>query len=85
MTAAEATARIAAQATPAQRAKRADAILSSNQSLDLLSKDAGKLWFKLELLAEAKRKAALVATEAASSSTEATPGATAASEPKAGD
>jgi hypothetical protein len=34
----------------------ADAILSSNQSLDLLIKDAGKLWFKIEALAEAKRK-----------------------------
>lgn len=57
MTAEEATARIAAQATAAQRANAADAILSSNQSLDLLIKDAGKLWFKIEQLAEAKRKA----------------------------
>ncbi|MEY4367776.1 MAG: hypothetical protein RLZ28_1191 [Actinomycetota bacterium] len=58
MTVEEATARIAAQATPAQRANLAHAILSSNQSLDLLIKDAGKLWFKIEQLAEAKRKAA---------------------------
>ena len=58
MTAEEATARIASQATPAQRANVAHTILSSNQSLDLLIKDAGKLWFKIEQLAEAKRKAA---------------------------
>ena len=58
MTFEEATARIAAQATPAQRANVAHAILSSNQSIDMLIKDAGKLWFKIEQLAEAKRKAA---------------------------
>jgi len=58
MTVEEATARIAAQATPAQRANVAHAILSSNQSIDMLIKDAGKLWFKIEQLAEAKRKAA---------------------------
>jgi dephospho-CoA kinase len=58
MTVEEATARIAAQATPAQRANVAHAILSSNQSVDMLIKDAGKLWFKIEQLAEAKRKAA---------------------------
>lgn len=49
-----AMARIASQATPAQRANRADFILNSNQALDLLLKDAGALWFKFELLAEAK-------------------------------
>jgi len=58
MSAQEANARIAAQATAAQRANASDAILSSNQSLDRLVKDAGKLWFKIEMLAEAKRKAA---------------------------
>ncbi|MEI6591514.1 MAG: dephospho-CoA kinase [Actinomycetes bacterium] len=58
MTVEEAQARIAAQASPAQRANVAHAILNSNQSLDLLIKDAGKLWFKIEQLAEAKRKAA---------------------------
>lgn len=83
MTAAEATARIAAQATPAQRANRADAILSSNQSLDLLIKDAGKLWFKLEQLAEAKRKAAPSSPGAATSSTEPAPGETDAEQTKA--
>ena len=57
MTAEEATARIAAQATPAQRANAAHAILSSNQSLDLLIKDAGKLWFKIEQLAATKSRA----------------------------
>ena len=57
MTPDEAQARISAQATPAQRANAADAILSSNQSIDLLTKDAGKLWFKIEQLADAKRKA----------------------------
>ena len=57
MSADEAAARIRAQATSAQRANVSDAILSSNQSLDLLIKDAGKLWFKIEQLAEAKRKA----------------------------
>ena len=56
MTTDEAQARISAQATPAQRANAADAILSSNQSVDLLIKDAGKLWCKIEQLAEAKRK-----------------------------
>jgi len=58
MTVEEATARIAAQATPTQRANVSQAILSSNQSIDMLIKDAGKLWFKIEQLAEAKRKAA---------------------------
>ena len=57
MTVEEATARIKTQASAAARANAADAILSSNQSLDLLIKDAGKLWFKIEALAEAKRKA----------------------------
>ena len=50
----QAEARIAAQASPAQRAQRADAILNSNQSLDLLLKDAGDLFSKLKSLANAK-------------------------------
>jgi dephospho-CoA kinase len=57
MTAEEANARIAAQASAAARANTADAILNSNQSLDLLIKDAGKLWLKIEKLAESKRGA----------------------------
>lgn len=54
MTEAQALARIKNQATPAQRANAADFILNSNQSLDLLLKDAGALWFKFELLAQQK-------------------------------
>jgi dephospho-CoA kinase len=57
MTFEEANARIASQASAAARANAADAILSSNQSLDLLIKDSGKLWFKIEQLAAAKQKA----------------------------
>ncbi len=57
MTVEEANARIASQASAAARANAADAILSSNQSLDLLIKDSGKLWFKIEQLAAAKQKA----------------------------
>lgn len=54
LTAEQALARIRAQATPAQRANRADFILNSNQSLDLLLKDAGALWFKFQQLADRK-------------------------------
>ena len=50
----DAKARIAAQATPAQRANRADFILNSNQALNLLLKDAGKLWLQFEREAAAK-------------------------------
>jgi dephospho-CoA kinase len=48
MTAEQALARIRNQATPAQRANIADFILSSNQDIGLLLKDAGKLWFQFE-------------------------------------
>ena len=57
MTLEEAQARIRNQASPAQRANAADFILSSNQSLELLLKDAGKLWLQFEREAEAKRRA----------------------------
>ncbi len=57
MTVEEANARIASQATAAARANAADAILSSNQTIDLLIKDSGKLWFKIEQLAHDKQKA----------------------------
>ena len=50
----EAKARIDAQATPAQRANRADFILNSNQDLNSLLKDAGKLWLQFEREAKAK-------------------------------
>ncbi len=40
----QAMARIKNQATPAERANRADVILNSNQSLQLLLKDADTLW-----------------------------------------
>ena len=56
MTLEEAQARIRNQASPAQRANAADFILSSNQSLELLLKDAGKLWLQFEREAEAKRR-----------------------------
>jgi len=48
MTAEQALARIRNQATPAQRANASDFILSSNQDLGLLLKDAGKLWLQFE-------------------------------------
>jgi dephospho-CoA kinase len=50
----EALARIKSQATPAQRANRADFILNSNQDIGLLLKDAGKLWLQFEREAQAK-------------------------------
>ena len=54
---AEAEARIAAQASPAQRANFADDILNSNQDIALLLHDAGKLWSKILLAAVAKSEA----------------------------
>lgn len=47
----EAQHRINSQAQPIDRAQRADYILNSNQSLDLLLADARKLWLQLELKA----------------------------------
>ena len=40
--------RVAAQASPAQRANAADVILNSNQDLHLLLKDARRLWQQIE-------------------------------------
>lgn len=48
MTRQEAQARINVQATAAQRANKADVILNSNQDLNLLLKDARKLWIQIE-------------------------------------
>ena len=56
MTRLEAEARIAAQASPAQRANVSDRILSSNQSLKLFLKDARLLWSEIEKLAATKEK-----------------------------
>lgn len=50
----EAAQRIAAQATPAERANVSDRILSSNQSLKLLLKDARIAWNDIELAAAEK-------------------------------
>lgn len=50
----EAIARIRAQATPAQRAARADVILNSNQSLGRLMDDTEVLWSTLNLAASKK-------------------------------
>ena len=50
----DAKARISAQATPAQRAQRADVILNSNQSLGRLLDDTDDLWVKLSKLAAEK-------------------------------
>ena len=54
MTEAEALSRIKAQATPLERAARADHILSSNQSLALLLHDAEVLFQRFVLANEAK-------------------------------
>lgn len=54
MTEAEAVSRIRAQATPLERATRADHILSSNQSLALLLHDAEVLFHRFVLANEAK-------------------------------
>lgn len=56
MTEAEAKLRISAQATSAQRANVAEFILSSNQSLDLLARDATALWREISQLANRKRE-----------------------------
>ncbi len=53
----EAEARIAAQATPAQRANAADAILSSNQSLDLMLTDSEIIWNQIKREALLKQSA----------------------------
>jgi len=54
MTEIEAKQRIAAQASPAERANVSDRILSSNQSLKLLLKDARLVWKEIELAAQNK-------------------------------
>jgi dephospho-CoA kinase len=52
---AEARARIANQATPIERAARADYILNSNQDIFLLLRDANELWKKFVIANEAKQ------------------------------
>jgi len=54
MTETEAKARISTQAKPVERAARADHILSSNQDIHLLMRDADALWREISKLAEAK-------------------------------
>lgn len=54
MTAQQASTRIAAQASAAERANRADVILNSNQSLGRLLDDAEELWHEIERRAAAK-------------------------------
>ena len=54
LTAAEAAARVAAQAKPIERAAVADVILNSNQDINLLLRDADQLWREIEQRAEAK-------------------------------
>ena len=54
MTAEEAKKRVESQATPAQRANAADVILNSNQEINLLLKDARKLWQQIEREAQDK-------------------------------
>lgn len=56
MTKDAAVARIRSQATPVQRAARADHILSSNQDLALLLRDAEALYREFEYAATAKRE-----------------------------
>jgi len=56
MTAEQAVARIKAQASPAQRANRADIILNSNQSLGRLNDDVEQLWGRISTLAQAKQE-----------------------------
>jgi dephospho-CoA kinase len=56
MTEAEALSRIRAQATPLERATRADHILSSNQSLALLLHDSEVLFQKFVVANEAKQQ-----------------------------
>jgi dephospho-CoA kinase len=50
----EAEQRVTAQALPAQRANMADVILNSNQEIQLLLKDARKLWQQIEHEANSK-------------------------------
>jgi len=50
--------RIRAQASPAMRAQFADHILNSNQSIDLLKRDARNLFDHIQALASKKSKAA---------------------------
>ncbi|MFM6939187.1 MAG: dephospho-CoA kinase [Rhodoluna sp.] len=57
MTEAEATKRVASQASPAQRANAADVILNSNQELPLLIKDADSLWLRIQREAFEKHSA----------------------------
>ncbi len=54
MTESEAIARIKSQASPAERANVADRVLSSNQSLELLKKDAKVLWNEITRLTSQK-------------------------------
>lgn len=54
MTETEAKARIMSQAKPVERAARADRILSSNQDIHLLLRDADALWRDIEKSAAAK-------------------------------
>lgn len=54
MSAAEAKARIAAQAKPVERAAVADVILNANQDINLLLRDADELWRNIEQKATQK-------------------------------
>ena len=54
MTESEAIARIKSQASPAERANAADRVLSSNQSLELLKKDAKVLWNEISRMTSQK-------------------------------
>lgn len=54
MTEAEAKSRILTQARPVERASRADHILSSNQDIYALMRDADAMWHQLVKLADAK-------------------------------
>jgi dephospho-CoA kinase len=57
MTKQEAEARIASQASPAQRANAADLILNANQRLELMLADATAIWNQIEREALAKHSA----------------------------
>jgi dephospho-CoA kinase len=54
MTESDAIARIKSQATPAERANIADRVLSSNQSIELLQKDAKLLWNEISRMSRQK-------------------------------
>jgi len=58
MNSSSAVARIRAQANPAMRAQLADHILNSNQSIDLLKKDAKNLFVQIQGLASKESQAA---------------------------